>query len=164
MLRIKWIAIILLALFFYSNNSCAKLPSYYYFDKYFSNDTLKFLENSPVPNKSRIRTLNYSIIAGYGLSMTWLYSQWYSDYARSSFHFFNDNSEWEQMDKFGHFWDAYNIAKPLMRCYHWAGFNEKKATLYGVGIAFLFQTTIEVFDGFAPDGFHVDRTETVTRR
>jgi hypothetical protein len=114
-------------------------------------DTLSFLEKAPSPYRKRIRTLNYSIPVAYTLSMAWLYSQWYSNYEQTSFHFFNDNDEWEQMDKVGHFWDAYNISKPMMHCYRWAGFSEKKATWYGVGIAFAFQTTIEVFDGFSSE-------------
>ena len=115
------------------------------------NDSIRIFQISPEPDIHRIRTLNYSILGMYGLSMTWLYSQWYSDYPRSHFHFFNDNSEWEQMDKYGHAWDAYNISKPLMKCYRWSGFDERKATLYGAGVAFLFQTTVEIFDGFSSE-------------
>lgn len=113
------------------------------------NDSISFFQNSPVPSPKRIQTLNFSILGLYGGSMSWLYSQWYKDYPQTSFHFFNDNSEWEQMDKYAHTWDAYNIAKPLVKCYQWAGMNRKKSIAYGVGIAFLFQTTVEVFDGFS---------------
>jgi hypothetical protein len=105
--------------------------------------------NAGVPVKSRIRLLNYSAMGLYAVSMSWLNTQWYKEYPRSSFHFFNDNSEWEQMDKFAHAWDAYNIAKPLYRSYRWAGLDNKKSVLYGAGIAFLFQSSVEVFDGFS---------------
>lgn len=114
-------------------------------------DSLSFFESSPNPHPPRIHALNYSIVGMYGLSMSWLYTQWYKDYPRSSFHFFNDNSEWEQMDKYAHAWDAYNIAKPLFRCYRWAGYDNTKATLYGAGVAYLFQTTVEIFDGFSSE-------------
>lgn len=36
---------------------------------------------------------------------------WYADYPQSSFHFINDNSEWLQMDKFGHTTASYYIGK-----------------------------------------------------
>jgi hypothetical protein len=83
--------------------------------------------------------------------MTWLYTQWYKDYPRSSFHFFNDNVEWEQMDKYAHIFDAYSVARPLYNSYRWAGYDEKKATLHAAGIAYIFQTTIEIFDGFSAE-------------
>ena len=146
---VKWKSIIIILIIISSDDSFAKQPQFISPDKYLLNDTLNLFQKAPIPNTKRIRILNYSIIGMYGISMTWLYSQWYENYPHSSFHFFNDNSEWEQMDKFGHLWDAYNIAKPLMHCYRWAGYDEKKATLYGAGVAFLFQTTVEIFDGFS---------------
>lgn len=114
-------------------------------------DTLPFFQKSEIPNKSRLRLLNYSSVGLYSVSMSWLYTQWYRDYPQSSFHFFNDNSEWLQMDKYAHFFDAYSIAKPLTHLYQWAGYDNKKATIYGCGVAFLFQTTVEVFDGFSSE-------------
>ncbi|MFZ7116185.1 MAG: DUF2279 domain-containing protein [Bacteroidota bacterium] len=117
----------------------------------YARNKLSFFEKSPVPDTCRIRLLNYSTAALYPLSMTWLYTQWYRDYPQSSFHFFNDNSEWMQMDKYAHFFDAYSIAKPLTHMYQWAGYDNKRSTLYGCGIAFLFQTTVEVFDGFSSE-------------
>lgn len=112
-------------------------------------DSISFFQNSPIPSKKRVHLLNYSIVGLYGISMTWLYTQWYKDYPQTTFHFFNDNSEWEQMDKYAHTWDAYNIAKPLVNCYKWTGMSREKSVLYGVGVAFLFQTSVEVFDGFS---------------
>ena len=67
---------------------------------------IKLFENSPVPDKSRTRLLMCTTIGLYPVSMYWLYTQWYQDYPQSGFHFFNDNAEWEKMDKFGHAWDA----------------------------------------------------------
>ena len=116
-----------------------------------SNDKLSFIKNSPIPNKHRLNLLNYSTAALYPVSMTWLYTQWYRDYPQRGFHFFNDNSEWLQMDKYAHFFDAYSISKPLTHLYKWAGYDNRKATLYGCGIAFIFQTTVEVFDGFSSE-------------
>jgi hypothetical protein len=34
---------------------------------------------------------------------------WYADYARSDFHFINDNAEWLQMDKAGHIYSSYHL-------------------------------------------------------
>lgn len=106
---------------------------------------------SPQPDKKRIRLINGIVAGGYAGSMTWLYTQWYKNYPTSKFHFFNDNNEWLFMDKYAHCWDAYSIAKPLYRIYRWGGLNNKKAVLYSAGIAYLYQTTVEVFDGFSAE-------------
>ncbi len=140
MSRFRKILLYSILFFFNSQISCVT-----------ASDTLSCWKNSPSPSKSRLRILNYSAAGLYPLTMTWLYSQWYKDYPQSSFHFFNDNLEWQQMDKFGHVWDAYSIAKPLTHCYQWAGYDNNKATYYACGIAFLYQTTIEVFDGFSAE-------------
>ena len=119
-------------------------------------DTLKFLEVSPVYNRQRIKFITYTTVGLYPLSMYWLYTQWYKDYPQSSFHFFNDEAEWLQMDKGGHVLDAYTIGKVGMRALQWAGTERKRAIWYGAGAAYLFQTTLEVFDGFSSQwGFSV---------
>ncbi len=114
-------------------------------------DSAHFFTNALQPDKKRINLLNYSISGTYGLSMYWLYTQWYKDYPGSSFHFFNDNREWLQMDKFAHAWDAYLISKSISKSYQWAGYGNKKSMLYGIAITGLYQTTIEVFDGFSKE-------------
>ncbi|TAH42973.1 MAG: DUF2279 domain-containing protein [Bacteroidetes bacterium] len=112
---------------------------------------LGFFRNSPEPDKTRIGILTGTVLGLYPISMYWLYTQWYRDYPQSSFHFFNDNNEWEKMDKYGHLWDAYSIAKPLSHSFRWAGLDNKRSTLYASGISFLYQTTVEVFDGFSSE-------------
>ena len=117
----------------------------------YASDTTSILASAQAPDKSRLRIVNYTTGGLYVLSMSWLYTQWYRDYPHSEFHFFNDNSEWLQIDKYAHTWTAYNVAKPLMHCYRWAGYDNMKSTLYGTGVALLYQTTIEVFDGFSAE-------------
>src|SRR6185369_6938462 len=119
-------------------------------------DTLKFLEPSPVYNKQRINLIKYTASGLYPLSMYWLYTQWYQDYPQSSFHLFNDDEEWLQMDKGGHVLDAYTIGKVGMRAMQWAGVERRKSIWYGAGIGYVFQTTLEVFDGFSSQwGFSI---------
>lgn len=85
----------------------------------------------------------------YVSSMTGLYYLWYKDYPSYGFRFFNDNTEWLQMDKVGHLYTAYSFGNLGMNSMRWAGIKNKKAIWYGglSGLAFL--TTIEVFDGFS---------------
>ncbi len=76
---------------------------------------------------------------------------WYSNYPRSSFHFFNDNSEWEQMDKFGHVWTAYNLARASAELWSWSGLQRKRSVLYGGLSAIAYQSIIEIQDGFSAE-------------
>ncbi len=113
--------------------------------------TIKWLDPAPQPNRTRTVALAGTIGGLYTISMAWLYTQWYQDYPLTNFHTFDDRYEWEQMDKFAHAWDAYSIAKPVSQTFRWAGYGNKRSAWYGAGVAFLFQTTVEVFDGFSEE-------------
>lgn len=97
---------------------------------------------------------NLSIVLGseavlYAGSMTGLYYLWYADYPQSSFHFYNDNAEWLQMDKVGHTTTAYHIGMLGYEALRLAGWDEKHSLIYGGPIGFIFLTTVEVFDGLS---------------
>src|ERR1035437_5737540 len=82
--------------------------------------------------------------AGYiGLSYLW-----YSGFPRSSFHLFNDQKEWLQMDKFGHCFSTYWIARSNFKLLQWADASDNVALWGGIASSWLFISTIEVFDGF----------------
>ncbi|MCX6312648.1 MAG: DUF2279 domain-containing protein [Bacteroidetes bacterium] len=81
---------------------------------------------------------------------------WYKDYPQSSFHFFNDNSEWLQMDKCGHTITAYVVGKTGMRLLEWSGVKRNKAIWFGGLTGFAYQGVIEIFDGFSSQwGFSI---------
>lgn len=80
---------------------------------------------------------------------TGLYHLWYADYNTGKFHFFNDNPEWAQMDKVGHMYSAYAETKYAGKLLEWSGFEATEAVWLGSAYSLLFQTTIEVFDGFS---------------
>ncbi len=76
---------------------------------------------------------------------------WYADYDRSSFHFFNDNSQWLQMDKVGHSVTAYQFAQNANNACLWAGYSDKQSRNIAAGYGLLFQSTIELLDGFSSE-------------
>ena len=76
---------------------------------------------------------------------------WYADYQREPFHFFNDLKEWNQMDKAGHIWTAYQLSRVSTATWKWAGWNEKKSILFGSLTALTYQTIIEINDGFSAE-------------
>lgn len=116
---------------------------YYELDSY--NDSIKRIKK------------NVAIVAGteaaiYTASMSGLYFLWYAGYEQSSFHFYNDNAEWLQMDKIGHSMSAYQLGLLSYEAFRLAGLDERRSILYGGPFGFLFLTTVEVFDGFS-DGW-----------
>jgi len=80
-----------------------------------------------------------------------LYHLWYKDYPLNSFHFFNDNNEWLQMDKCGHVITSYSVGSIGHNLLQWSGVENRKAIWYGGALGFVYQSTIEVFDGFSAE-------------
>jgi hypothetical protein len=82
-------------------------------------------------------------------SLFYLNYAWYNKYNTSKFHFFNDNSEWLQMDKAGHIFTTYQMSRLTMGAFNWAGFNKKQELFIGGTIGFAYMTVIECMDGFS---------------
>ncbi len=102
-------------------------------------------------DKTRGRIVAVGLGSTYLVSMTGLYYLWYADYPLGNFHGFNDNDEWLQMDKAGHFGSTYYLGKWGIDLMQWTGMPHKKATWIGGSLGFAFLTTIEVFDGFSEE-------------
>lgn len=76
---------------------------------------------------------------------------WYADYPKSDFHFINDNAEWMQMDKLGHFYTCYHIGRFGAEALNWSGASKKNQLIYGASLGFVFMTAVEVLDGFSAE-------------
>lgn len=90
-----------------------------------------------------------SVLAGGSLLA--LNQLWYKDYPRSSFHFKNDNNDWKQMDKIGHFMTSYYVGKVGMEVLDWSGVSKKNQLIYGATFGFTFLTAVEILDGFSKE-------------
>lgn len=71
---------------------------------------------------------------------------WYKNYARTSFHFFNDNDEWLQMDKAGHFFSSYTIGRYSHDVFKWSGMSESQSIWIGGSVGIIYLTGIELLD------------------
>ena len=121
-----------------------------------TNDTLKkdSTQTSGSTDTINMKRLTPVIITGaviYAGSMTGLYQIWYKNYPQSKFHFFNDNNEWLQMDKMGHFTTTYYISKFSYNTLRWTGLSEKKSVLFGGGMGIVYLTVVEILDGFSAE-------------
>lgn len=113
-------------------------------------DTLPFLSRAKEYNSKRFVTVTATAATLYAGTMTGLYVLWYKDYVLTNFHFFNDNEEWLQMDKIGHIATAYQAGKCGIGMLSWTGVERKKAIWYGGLAGTVYQTSVEVLDGFSP--------------
>jgi Predicted periplasmic lipoprotein (DUF2279) len=98
---------------------------------------------------TRAKVALYGTLGIYTTFSVGLYNVWYKKYAQESFHFFNDAGEWSNMDKYGHIYMAYLQGKICYKIAKWTGLKEKKSIMAGILAGTLFQSTLEVMDGFS---------------
>lgn len=110
-----------------------------------------FLTPSDSVNVSRKNSVFITEVGMAAGALVGLNQLWYKDYPQSEFHFINDNSEWLQMDKVGHFYSAYHLNRLGCETMNWAGLPRNKQLIYGSALSFGFLTTVEVFDGFSQE-------------
>lgn len=111
----------------------------------------RFLTPSDTLNIKRQNTVIVTEAALASATLIGLNQIWYADYSRSNFHFINDNNEWLQMDKVGHFYSAYHLGRFGAEALNWSGSNSKKQLIYGAGIGFAFLAAVEVLDGYSSE-------------
>ena len=99
--------------------------------------------------RKRVRIVAAINIVGYSAAMVGLYAAWYSQYEKTSFHTFNDWKEWLQTDKVGHMYSAYAESAVSMELWRWTGIDRKKRIWLGGMSGAVYQTVIEVLDGFS---------------
>lgn len=74
---------------------------------------------------------------------------WYANYPRSKFHFYNDWKEWQQMDKAGHSWSAYQLSRLSSGLWRAAGSNQKSSAWIGSLTSMGYMGVIEILDGYS---------------
>ncbi|WP_143774192.1 DUF2279 domain-containing protein [Niastella vici] len=101
--------------------------------------------------RQRVWLIAGSHLAAWGASYIALNKAWYAGYPKSDFHFFNDNGEWNQMDKCGHTWTAYQMSRLSARLWKWSGLNERQSAWLGGAAGLAYQSIIEIQDGFSSE-------------
>lgn len=82
-------------------------------------------------------------------SLILLNQLWYANYPRSNFHFINDNDQWLQVDKAGHFWSAYMSGSLMYDALRHSGVKNKKAIWWGGSAGCIYLTLVECMDGMS---------------
>jgi uncharacterized protein YfiM (DUF2279 family) len=99
--------------------------------------------------KEKLTTLTIGVSSAYLVSMAVLNRVWYKENSRESFRFFNDNSEWKQIDKVGHFYSSFYISALSARAINRCGIASRRSATTGAIIGFTSLLTVEIFDGFS---------------
>ena len=100
-------------------------------------------------NKKRLTNFIAISSAAYAVTLVGLSELWYKDSDQQSFRFFNDNAEWKQVDKLGHFYAGFYFSYGTSLGLKWANVPQRKADLIGAVTGFLVLVPIEIFDGFS---------------
>ncbi|WP_203256996.1 DUF2279 domain-containing protein [Hyunsoonleella ulvae] len=111
----------------------------------------QFLKPSDTLNKSRRNAVVLSEVTLSGITLVALNNVWYADFERSKFHTINDNSQWLQMDKFGHVFTSYQMGKLGANLLNWSGVRKQDQLLYGATLGFGFLTAVEILDGYSKE-------------
>jgi opacity protein-like surface antigen len=105
-------------------------------------------------DSARVKRLNRLALyggIGYGVTLFALSQAWYSDQGLSHFRFFNDNPQWKQVDKIGHFYSTYHFARIGHGLLTKAGLEERKSALWSSALGAGLLLPVEILDGFSPE-------------
>jgi len=100
-------------------------------------------------DRGKLRAIIIGGGTAYTTSLVMLDRLWYQGADRGKFRFFNDNAEWKQVDKVGHFYSTFHIAQASGRAFRWAGLPNQKAYFWGSVLGAALLVPIEVLDGFS---------------
>lgn len=100
-------------------------------------------------NKNRLIWATAGVSTAYATASIVLYQSWYKQYPKSHFHFKDDWGQWQHMDKLGHVYSAYIQTKWGYQIARWTGLNKPTSLVLSAAASTLFQSTIEVMDGFS---------------
>lgn len=107
-----------------------------------------FFDNSIELNKKRMLTVSSAHALLWGGSIGTLYNVWYKNFPKTSFHFFDDSNEWQQMDKLGHIATSYQLTRTTTDLYKWTGLKPKTSALIGGTFSFSYLLSFEILDAY----------------
>lgn len=88
---------------------------------------------------------------GYGVTLFALSQAWYSEQGLSHFRFFNDNPQWKQIDKIGHFYSTYQFSRVSTALLGKTGLEKRKSVFWSSVIGAGLLLPVEILDGFSPE-------------
>jgi len=114
-------------------------------------NTLGLQAQSDSLTQAKVKKLALYGSIGYGATLVTLSQAWYAEQGLGGFRFFNDNPQWKQVDKVGHFYTTYrftNISHALLTK---AGLEQQKSAVWSSIIGAGLLLPVEILDGFSPE-------------
>lgn len=111
----------------------------------------QFLTPSDSLNSKRKKTVFITEGVVLGSALIGLNQLWYKGYPKSNFHTINDNNQWLQLDKVGHFYSTYHVGRFGSEVLEWSGATQKEQLVYGSTLGLGFLTVVEIFDGYSQE-------------
>lgn len=121
------------------------------FSSFSQSSVNEFLKPSDSLNKSRRNLVYISESTVLGSSLLALNQLWYKDYEKSKFHFINDNNNWLQMDKMGHFYSSYHLSNFSGCLMQWSGASKNEQLIFSSIASLGYLSAIEVMDGYSSE-------------
>ncbi len=103
-------------------------------------------------NKARLMIVGGSLLTSMAAIHIYQQNGWWKN-NRASFHFQEDLNYGLWVDKLGHFYGGALLAFIMSKSLEWANISEKNAIWISAGGSLLFQTYVEMEDGFSKWGF-----------
>jgi hypothetical protein len=103
-------------------------------------------------NKGRLALVGGTLFGSMVVIHIYQQNGWWKD-NRAPFHFQEDLVYGLGVDKIGHFYGAYLLGFAISKCAIWSNVSEESAMWIGSAGGLLFQTYVEVEDGFSTWGF-----------
>jgi len=100
-------------------------------------------------HQSRLHTSIAIGTTAYSAGSLALYEAWYKNHSTDRFHFHDDRTNWLYMDKAGHLFTAYFQTCWAYQTAKWTGLSEKTSVTSALFCGGVFQTTLELMDGFS---------------
>ena len=101
-------------------------------------------------NKKRLIGVSVGALGGYAAVMVAVGTAWYGKQKLGKFRWFEDQKEWNQIDKTGHFFAPYFITNWTYNMLRWSGMKNTPAALAAGAFGFISLTAIEIPDGMTP--------------
>lgn len=117
----------------------------------FAQDVYVIEDSSKMDKRTVYKALSFSA-AYYASSIYIMNNTWYKDKEKVSFHFYNDNAGYLQVDKFGHMFGGYVYSYLGYFGLKKLGASRKEALVLGSTMGFVLQFPIEIMDGLH-DGY-----------
>ena len=108
-----------------------------------------FLEKDTTFNPKRLLPISIASGSIVAVGTTYLITAWYKNTQQTNFHWFNDWSEWKQMDKVGHATTAFQFCRAANEMLEWSGCSKKTQIIASSTIGFGLMLPIEILDGFS---------------